>query len=158
MTTTTLDTLTHFINGEMTSGRNEKYGYVYNPSAGEKIATVPFASAEEVDETVQLAKQAQVSWVNTSVGKRVQVLFRFRELMVQHTDELAALIAKENGKTISDAKGEIGRGIESVDLAIGAPHILKGELYVNVGGEINVFSIKQLLGVVYCISSFKFPI
>ncbi|HLQ96547.1 MAG TPA: CoA-acylating methylmalonate-semialdehyde dehydrogenase [Pseudogracilibacillus sp.] len=158
MTTTTLDTLTHFINGEMTSGRNEKYGYVYNPSAGEKIATVPFASAEEVDETVQLAKQAQVSWGNTSVGKRVQVLFRFRELMVQHTDELAALIAKENGKTISDAKGEIGRGIESVDLAIGAPHILKGEHSVNVGGEINAFSMKQPVGVVSCISPFNFPI
>src|SRR5699024_3751982 len=120
MTTTTLDTLTHFINGEMTSGRNEKYGYVYNPSAGEKIATVPFASAEEVDETVQLAKQAHVAWRNTSVGKRVQVLFRFRQMMVKHTEEQSALIAKENRKTITDAKGEIGRGIESIELAIGA--------------------------------------
>src|SRR5699024_5395739 len=98
MTTTTLDTLTHFINGEMTTGKSDKYGYVYNPSKGEKIATVPFASVDEVDEAVQLAKKAQVSWGHTSVGKRVQVLFKFRQLMVEHTEELAELIAKENGK------------------------------------------------------------
>lgn len=153
-----MESLTHYINGEMAPGKSEKYGCVYNPSVGEKIATVPFASENEVDETIQLAKQAQVAWGEKSVGKRVDVLFNFRQLLVEHTEELAQLIAKENGKTISDAKGEIGRGIESVDLATGAPHILKGEHSVNVGGNINAFSMKQPLGVVTCISPFNFPI
>src|SRR5699024_245496 len=115
MTTTTLDTLTHFINGEMTTVKSDRYGYVYNPSEGEERATVPFASADGVDAAVELAKEAPVCLGNTSVGKRVQVLFKFRQLMVENTEEVAELIAKENGKTISDAKGEIGRGTESVD-------------------------------------------
>ncbi|MBP2076254.1 CoA-acylating methylmalonate-semialdehyde dehydrogenase [Oceanobacillus polygoni] len=158
MATLKLDTVTHYINGEKVKGNNDKYGYVYSPSTGQRIAAVPYASAEEVDETVQLAKKAAVKWAKTSVGKRVEVLFKFRQLLVENTDELAQLIGKENGKTISDAKGEISRGIESVDLAIGAPQILKGEHSVNVGGDINAYSMKQPLGVVTCISPFNFPV
>lgn len=158
MTTVTLETVKHYINGEKVEGKNGKFGYVYSPSTGQKIATVPYASAEEVDEAVQLAKVAASKWADTSVGKRVEVLFKFRQLLVEHTDELAQLIGKENGKTISDAKGEIGRGIESVDFAIGAPQILKGEYSVNVGGEINAYSMKQPLGVVTCIAPFNFPV
>ncbi|WP_068675137.1 CoA-acylating methylmalonate-semialdehyde dehydrogenase [Oceanobacillus sp. Castelsardo] len=158
MTTVTLDRLTHYINGKKVEGKNDLVGYVYSPSTGQKIATVPFASAEEVDETVQLAKEAQAKWAKVSVGKRIQVLFKFRQLLVENTEKLAIQIGKENGKTISDAKGEIARGIESVDLAIGAPDILKGEHSVNVGGEINAYSMKQPLGVVTCISPFNFPI
>ena len=157
METVTLETVTHYINGEKVEGKNGKFGYVYSPSTGQKIATVPYASAEEVDEAIQLAKVAASKWANTSIGKRVEVLFKFRQLLVEHTDEIAQLIGKENGKTISDAKGEISRGIESVDLAIGAPQILKGEHSVNVGGEINAYSMKQPLGVVTCISPFNFP-
>lgn len=158
MATVTLDTLTHYINGGKVRGKSDKFGYVYNPSNGQKIATVPYASAEEVDETVQLAKKAAAIWARTSVGKRIQVLFEFRQLLVENTDELAQLIGKENGKTISDAKGEISRGIEAVDFAIGAPQALKGEHSVNVGGEINAYSMKQPLGVVTCISPFNFPV
>ncbi|WP_156290957.1 CoA-acylating methylmalonate-semialdehyde dehydrogenase [Oceanobacillus salinisoli] len=158
MATVTLDTVTHYINGEKVKGKNDKFGYVYSPSSGQKIATVPYASAEEVEETVQLAKIASAKWAKTSVGKRVEVLFKFRQLLVENTEELAELIGKESGKTISDAKGEISRGIESVDLAIGAPQILKGEHSINVGGEINAYSMKQPLGVVTCISPFNFPV
>ncbi len=158
MATVTLDTVTHYINGEKVKGQNDKFGYVYTPSTGQKIAAVPYASDEEVDETIQLAKKAAAKWAKVSVGKRVEVLFKFRQLLVENTEELAQLIGKENGKTISDAKGEISRGIESVDLAIGAPQILKGEYSVNVGGEINAYSMKQPLGVVTCISPFNFPV
>lgn len=154
----TLDTVTHYINGEKVKGKNDRFGYVYSPSTGQKIATVPYASDEEVNETIQLAKKAAAKWAKTSVGKRVEVLFKFRQLLVENTEELARLIGKENGKTIPDAKGEISRGIESVDLAIGAPQILKGEHSVNVGGEINAYSMKQPLGVVSCISPFNFPV
>ncbi|UJL45583.1 CoA-acylating methylmalonate-semialdehyde dehydrogenase [Virgibacillus sp. NKC19-16] len=154
----TLDTVTHYINGEKVKGKNDRFGYVYSPSTGQKIATVPYASDEEVNGTIQLAKKAAAKWAKTSVGKRVEVLFKFRQLLVEHTEELARLIGKENGKTIPDAKGEISRGIESVDLAIGAPQILKGEHSVNVGGEINAYSMKQPLGVVTCISPFNFPV
>lgn len=158
MGTVTLDEVTHYINGQKVKGENDKFGYVYNPSTGQRIATVPYASIKEVDETVQLAKKAAERWGATSVGTRIQILFKFRELLVEHTEELAKLIGKENGKTISDAKGEIGRGIESVDLAIGAPHLIKGEHSVNVGGDINAYSMKQPLGVVTCISPFNFPV
>lgn len=158
MTTLKLDTVTHYINGEKVKGNNDKYGFVYSPSTGKRIAAVPYASSEEVDKTVQLAKNAAVKWAKTSVGKRVEIIFKFRQLLVENTDELAQLIGKENGKTISDAKGEISRGIESVDLAIGAPQILKGEHSVNVGGDINAYSMKQPLGVVTCISPFNFPV
>ncbi|WP_085993258.1 CoA-acylating methylmalonate-semialdehyde dehydrogenase [Oceanobacillus senegalensis] len=158
METVSVKSIPHYINGEKVEGTNSRFGFVYSPSTGEKIATVPFASKEEVNETVKLAKEAYKKWENTSVGKRVQVLHKFRQLLVENTDELARLIGKENGKTISDAKGEISRGIESVDLAIGAPHILKGEHSVNVGGDINSYSMKQPLGVVTCISPFNFPV
>lgn len=158
MTAITLGSLTHYINGKKVDGKSGKYGDVYNPSNGQKIATVPYASDKEVDETIQLAKKAQKVWGRTSVGKRVEILVKFRQLLVEHTDKLAQLIGKENGKTISDAKGEIGRGVESVDLAIGAPQLLKGEHSVNVGGDINAYSMKQPLGVVTCISPFNFPV
>lgn len=158
METVKLESIPHYINGEKVEGKSGRFGYVYSPSTGEKIATVPYATKEEVHETIRLAKVAYKKWANTSVGKRIEVLHRFRQLLVENTEEIARLIGRENGKTISDAKGEISRGIESVDLAIGAPHILKGEHSVNVGGEINAYSMKQPLGVVTCISPFNFPV
>lgn len=157
MSTTTVNELTHFINGEEVKGKSGNFGNVYNPSTGQKIAEVPFASTEEVNDTVKQAKEAAAAWAKVSIGKRVQVLFKFRQLLVENTDKLAEIIGKESGKTVSDAKGEIGRGIESVDLAIGAPQLLKGEHSVNVGGDINSYSMKQPLGVVTCISPFNFP-
>ncbi|MGJ9457427.1 CoA-acylating methylmalonate-semialdehyde dehydrogenase [Oceanobacillus sp. CF4.6] len=151
-------TVSHYINGQKVAGNSGKFGFVYSPSTGQKLAKVSYASPEEVDQSIALAKEAGAKWASTSIGKRVNILFKFRQLLVENTDKLANLIGKENGKTISDAKGEISRGIESVDLAIGAPHILKGEHSVNVGGKINAYSMKQPLGVVTCISPFNFPV
>ncbi|MBK5498376.1 CoA-acylating methylmalonate-semialdehyde dehydrogenase [Peribacillus sp. TH14] len=159
MTTIKNDTkkLTHFIGGEMKAGKSERFGNVYSPSTGEVINLCPYASVEDVNETVDVAHVAFTAWKNTSVGKRVEVIHRFRSLLVEETERLANIIGLENGKTIDDAKGEISRGIESVDFAINAPHMLKGEYSVNVGGNINAFSMKQPLGVVAAISPFNFP-
>ncbi|KON67776.1 methylmalonate-semialdehyde dehydrogenase [Peribacillus butanolivorans] len=159
MTTIKNDTkkLTHFIGGEMKAGKSERFGNVYSPSTGEVINLCPYASVGDVNETVDVAHAAFTAWKNTSVGKRVEVIHRFRSLLVEETERLANIIGLENGKTIDDAKGEISRGIESVDFAINAPHMLKGEYSVNVGGNINAFSMKQPLGVVAAISPFNFP-
>ena len=159
MTTTqnTVKTLNHFIGGVMTPGKSERFGNVYAPSTGELIGLCPLATTEEVNEAVEVAHTAFEKWKRISVGKRVEVLYRFRSLLVEETNRLAEIIGLESGKTISDAKGEVVRGIESVDLAINAPHLLKGEYSVNVGGNINSFSLKQPLGVVAAISPFNFP-
>jgi len=150
-------TLTHFIGGEMTPGKSQRFGNIYAPSTGELIGLCPLATTEEVNQAVEVAHAASQRWKKVSIGKRIEVLHRFRSLLVEETDRIAEMIGLESGKTISDAKGEIGRGIESVDLAINAPHLLKGEYSPNVGGNINSFSIKQPLGVVAAISPFNFP-
>lgn len=150
--------LTHFINGKKTNGSSGNYADVYNPSTGEVIAQVPLASREEVKQAIQLAKTAFPAWKKTSIGKRIEVLHRFRQLLVDRQDELIQVICEESGKTIDDAKGEIIRGIESVDMAISAPQLLKGEYSVNVGGDINAFSAKAPLGVVATIAPFNFPV
>ena len=150
--------LTHFIGGDMKEGTSGRFGKIYNPSTGEVTELVPLATVEEVNETITLAKKAFPAWKNTSIGKRMEVVLRFRNLLAQETDRLAEMIGLENGKTIADAKGEISRGIESVDLAFNAPHLLKGEYSVNVGGNINTYSVKEPLGVVAAISPFNFPV
>ncbi|WP_102692097.1 CoA-acylating methylmalonate-semialdehyde dehydrogenase [Rummeliibacillus pycnus] len=151
-------TLAHFINGEEVNGISSRYSEVFNPSTGEVIAQVPLATKEEVQNAIELAKKAFPGWKNTSIGKRVEVVYRFRQLLVERQEELIDLICEESGKTREDAKGEIVRGIESVDMAIAAPQMLKGEYSVNVGGNINAFSAKSPLGVVACIAPFNFPV
>jgi len=151
-------TLSHFINGNKTKGTSGSYSDVYNPSTGEIIAQVPLASREEVKQAIQIAKTAFPAWKKTSIGKRVEVLHRFRQLLIDRQDELIQVICEESGKTKEDAKGEIIRGIESVDMAISAPQLLKGEYSVNVGGDINAFSAKAPLGVVATIAPFNFPV
>lgn len=150
--------LTHFIGGEMTEGTSGRFGSVYNPTTGEVIAKVPLASAEETKAAIERAQAAFPAWRDLSVAKRAEVLLKFRNLLTDSMDELIQIICTESGKTIEDAKGEITRGIESVDLAIGAPHLMKGEYSVNVGGQINAYSAKYPLGVVAAISPFNFPI
>ncbi len=158
MKTEQIEKLTHFINGKKVEGKSNRYGDVYNPSLGVKIAEVPLASKEEVDEVITLAKQGFNEWSKVSVAKRMDVLRKFRDLLAKNTDKLAEIIGRENGKTIDDAKGEISRGIESVDFALSAPQLLKGEHSVNVGGDINAYSMHKPLGVVTCIAPFNFPI
>jgi len=153
-----MNKLYHFIGGEKVPGKSERYGSVYNPSTGEETSLCPYASTEEVNDAVEIADKAAKAWKEMSVGKRMEVFFKFRSLIVDATEELAIEIGKENGKTITDAKGEISRAIEAVDFAVNSPHLLKGEYSSNVGGNINAFSIKQPLGVVTCIAPFNFPV
>ncbi|WP_332645790.1 CoA-acylating methylmalonate-semialdehyde dehydrogenase [Lysinibacillus sp. 54212] len=150
--------LTHFINGKAVDGKSGRYGDVSNPSTGEIIAKVPLASVEEAREAIEAAKTAFPAWRDTAVAKRAEIVMRFRNLLTENMDRLIELICTESGKTKEDAKGELTRGLESVDLAIGAPHLLKGEYSVNVGGQINAYSAKYPLGVVAAISPFNFPI
>ena len=150
--------LHHYVNGEKVAGKSGNYASVYNPSKGEEIARVPLATREEVSEAIATAKAAFKGWRNTSVGKRVEILHRFRQLLVENEQELTELICTESGKTREDAKGEITRGLESVDMATAAPQMLKGEYSVNVGGHINAFSRKDALGVVGTIAPFNFPV
>ena len=150
--------LTHFISGEMVEGTSGRFGSVYNPTTGEVIAKVPLASKEETRTAIDQAQAAFAKWRDTSVAKRAEVVLKFRNLLTENIDELLQIICRESGKTIEDARGEITRGIESVDLAIGAPHLVKGEYSVNVGGDINAYSAKYPLGVVAAISPFNFPI
>lgn len=150
--------LGHFINGEIVPGKSGQFSDVFNPSSGSVIARVPIATKAEVQEAIAIAKAAFPAWRALSVGKRVEIVMKFRQLMTENMDELIDMICTESGKTIEDAKGEITRGIESVDLAINAPHLLKGEYSVNVGGYINAYSTKAPLGVVAAISPFNFPV
>ncbi|MEK4423826.1 CoA-acylating methylmalonate-semialdehyde dehydrogenase [Solibacillus sp. FSL K6-1523] len=157
-TTQAVKVLTHFIGGEMVEGTSNRFGDVYNPSTGEVIAKVPLATAEETHQAIETAQKAFPEWRDLSVGKRADIILKFRNLLTENQDQLTQIICTESGKTVDDAKGEITRALESVDLAIGAPHLVKGEYSVNVGGQINAYSAKYPLGVVAAISPFNFPI
>ncbi|MCM3719827.1 CoA-acylating methylmalonate-semialdehyde dehydrogenase [Fictibacillus phosphorivorans] len=150
--------LTHFIGGKRINGKSGRFSEVFNPATGEVIAKVPLASKEEVKEAVNHAKAAFPAWRNLTVAKRAEVVINFRGLLVKNKDKIIELICTESGKTEEDALGEITRGLESVDLAINAPHLMKGEYSVNVGGQINAYSAKYPLGVVTAISPFNFPL
>ncbi len=158
VTNTEVKELGHFINGTIVPGKSGQFSDVYNPSLGTVIARVPIASKEETQQAIATAKAAFPAWRALSVGKRTEIVLKFRQLMTERADELIELICTESGKTKEDAKGEITRGLESVDLAINAPHLLKGEYSVNVGGNINAYSTKAPLGVVAAISPFNFPV
>ncbi|MGE7986037.1 CoA-acylating methylmalonate-semialdehyde dehydrogenase [Lysinibacillus fusiformis] len=153
-----IKTLTHFIGGQLVDGRSGRFGSVYNPTTGDVIAKVPLATVEETKEAIEQAQAAFPLWRDTSVAKRAEIVLKFRNLITENMEDLLQIICTESGKTLEDAKGEITRGLESVDLAIGAPHLMKGEYSVNVGGQINAYSAKYPLGVVAAISPFNFPI
>ncbi|XQZ28142.1 CoA-acylating methylmalonate-semialdehyde dehydrogenase [Arthrobacter sp. NyZ413] len=158
--TTTLETLTinHFIDGEFSAGTGSATKPVYNPATGQVTAELRLASREDLDRTVAIAKKAAESWGDISLAKRTAVLFKFRELVASHVDELAALITAEHGKVLSDAKGEIGRGLEVIEYACGVPTLLKGEYSDQVSTGIDVFSFREPVGVVAGITPFNFPV
>ncbi|WP_163102815.1 CoA-acylating methylmalonate-semialdehyde dehydrogenase [Peribacillus alkalitolerans] len=150
--------LTHFIDGKLIPGNSGRFSEVFNPATGEVIAKVPLANAEEVKDAIKQAEAAFPAWRDISVAKRAEIVLEFRNLLKKNKDKVIELICTESGKTEEDALGEITRGLESVDLAINAPHLMKGEYSVNVGGQINAYSAKYPLGVVAAISPFNFPI
>jgi malonate-semialdehyde dehydrogenase (acetylating)/methylmalonate-semialdehyde dehydrogenase len=149
--------LSHWINGVEVAGRSGRFGKVFNPSTGEAIGQVPFANAAELEECVRVARAAFESWSAQTPLRRARVLFRFRQLLEEASDELAAVISREHGKTLADAKGEVTRGLEVVEFACGIPDLLKGEFSENVGTGIDAFSLRQPLGVVAGITPFNFP-
>ncbi len=149
--------ITHFINGSFWSGTAERHGEVFNPATGEVTGQVDFASLAVVDEAVSAAKAAFDSWHKTSLSRRSQVLFAFRELLNARKGDVAALITAEHGKVLSDALGEVTRGLEVVEFACGIPHLLKGGYSESVSTGVDVYSIRQPLGVVGIISPFNFP-
>ena len=147
----------HFINGKRVAATGGRTQEVLNPSTGTAQAVVPLASAAEVDAVIAKAAAAQKAWAAQNPQKRARVLMRFVDLVNQNMDELAELLAIEHGKTTPDAKGDIQRGLEVVEFAIGIPHLLKGEFTENAGTGVDVYSMRQPLGVVAGITPFNFP-
>uniref|UniRef100_UPI00404B7A57 CoA-acylating methylmalonate-semialdehyde dehydrogenase n=1 Tax=Candidatus Planktophila sp. TaxID=2175601 RepID=UPI00404B7A57 len=149
--------ITHWINGSLDSKKPERTGDIYNPATGKVTGTVAFANAATVDSAVSAATAAFVEWRHSSLTKRTQVLFAFRELVQQNKEKIAALITAEHGKVLSDAAGEVTRGLEVVEFACGIPHLLKGGFSEEVSTGVDVYSIRQALGPVAIISPFNFP-
>jgi malonate-semialdehyde dehydrogenase (acetylating)/methylmalonate-semialdehyde dehydrogenase len=147
----------HFIGGKEVKGRSGRSGDVFNPNTGEVQATVAFAQQSEVEDAIGVAKSAQPAWGRTNPQRRARVLFKFLELVQKEFDELARLLSSEHGKTFADAKGDIQRGLEVVEFACGIPHLLKGEYSESAGSGIDLFSLRQPLGVVAGITPFNFP-
>ncbi len=148
----------HWIDGKPYVGSQDATAPIYNPATGEVVANVAVATAPEVEAAITSAAAAFAIWSQYSLAKRSAVLFRFRELLVEHTDELAEIVTREQGKVFSDAKGEVGRGLEVVEFACGIPQLLKGEYSEQAATGIDVFSFRQPLGVVAGITPFNFPV
>ena len=147
----------HFIGGKHVAGTSGRFADVYHPSTGAVQARVALATKAELRAAVENAKAAQIGWGATNPQRRARVLMKFLELANREYDSLAALLASEHGKTIPDAKGDIQRGLEVVEFAIGIPHLIKGEYSDSAGTGIDVYSMRQPLGVVAGITPFNFP-
>jgi malonate-semialdehyde dehydrogenase (acetylating) / methylmalonate-semialdehyde dehydrogenase len=147
----------HFVNGRFAAGRSGRTQPVFNPATGEQSGTVPLASQAEVNEAVEAARRAFPKWAATPPLRRARILSRFLRLLEENVDALAAAITAEHGKVLSDAQGEVTRGIEVVEFATGAPQLLKGEVTENVGTRVDSHSLRQPLGVVAGITPFNFP-
>jgi malonate-semialdehyde dehydrogenase (acetylating)/methylmalonate-semialdehyde dehydrogenase len=149
--------ITHWIDGRRIEGTSGRSGPVYNPATGEQSGEVDFASVEEVDAAVQAAKRAFESWRTVSLSRRTELFFRIRELFHQHAEDIAKLLTLEHGKVLSDAKGEVARGLEVIEFCCGIPELLKGSYSEQASTGIDVYSIRQPHGVVAGITPFNFP-
>jgi malonate-semialdehyde dehydrogenase (acetylating) / methylmalonate-semialdehyde dehydrogenase len=149
--------ISHWIDGQRVEGTSGRNGPVYNPATGVQSGEVDFASVDEVDAAVQAARRAFTTWRTMSLSRRTELFFRIRELFHDHSDDLARLLTLEHGKVFSDAKGEIARGIEVIEYCCGIPELLKGSYSEQASTGIDVYSIRQPLGVVGGITPFNFP-
>jgi len=150
-------TIQNAINGVLQTSNSARTQPVFNPATGEAIATLPLSTLDEINAAVAAAKKAFPAWSNTTPMKRARVMFKFKQLLDEHADELAREISREHGKVHDDALGEVARGIDCVDFACGIPQLLKGEFSRNVGPNIDTHSDRQPLGVVAGITPFNFP-
>ena len=155
---TDLDTITHYINGAKVDTRSGRHADVFNPAMGEPCARVALGTSEDVDAAVAAAAAAFPSWAATPALTRARVLFKYLQLCQEHTDDFAAMLTREHGKTFADAKGEVARGIEMVEFAVGIPQMLKGEFTDQIARGIDAWSMRQPLGVVAGITPFNFPV
>jgi malonate-semialdehyde dehydrogenase (acetylating)/methylmalonate-semialdehyde dehydrogenase len=149
--------IAHWIDGQRVEGRSGRSGPVYNPALGVQTGEVDFASVEEVDAAVQAAKRAFESWRTFSLSRRTELFFRIRQLVHEHSEDIARFLTLEHGKVLSDAKGEVARGLEVIEYCCGIPELLKGEFSEQASTGIDVYSIRQPLGVVAGITPFNFP-
>ncbi len=150
-------TVSHWIGGRLAAGTSGRSGVVWNPATGEPAAKVDFASVEEVDAAVEIAGRAFTEWRATPLSRRSEVLFRLRELVDANRRQLAEIITSEHGKTLPDAMGEVARGLENIEFACGVPNLLKGGFSEQASRGIDVYQLRQPLGVVAGITPFNFP-
>src|SRR4030081_2545933 len=150
-------TIGHFIGGREVKGSSGRFADVFEPMTGDVQAQVALASKAEMRAAVENAKAAQVEWGATNPQRRDRVMMKFLELAQRDYDKLADLLAREHGKTVPDAKGDIQRGLEVVEFACGIPHLMKGEYTEGAGPGIDIYSMRQPLGVVAGITPFNFP-
>src|ERR1700684_4161208 len=149
--------ITHFIDGASVAGTSGRFGDIFNPNTGEVQAKVALASVKEVDTAVASAVRAQQHWALVNPQRRARVMFDFKRLVEANMDELAEMLSSEHGKVIADSKGDIQRGLEVIEFACGIPHVLKGEYTEGAGPGIDVYSMRQPLGVAAGITPFHFP-
>jgi len=147
----------HLINGKATEGRSGRFSDVFDPNTGQVQAKVALATAQEMDEAIRIAAEAQPAWAATNPQRRARVLFEFKRLVEANMQPLAELLSSEHGKVVADAKGDIQRGLEVIEFACGIPHALKGEYTEGAGPGIDVYSMRQALGVCAGITPFNFP-
>lgn len=149
--------ISHFIDGQRVPGRSGRYADVFDPNSGQVQARVALASGGELDAAIASAARAQPAWAAMNPQRRARVMFNFKHLLEKHMDELAHLLSSEHGKVIADAKGDIQRGLEVIEFVCGIPHLLKGDYTQGAGPGIDVYSMRQPLGVVAGITPFNFP-
>ncbi|MDE3044418.1 MAG: CoA-acylating methylmalonate-semialdehyde dehydrogenase [Acidobacteriota bacterium] len=151
-----MQSIPHFVDGARLEGADELP--VRNPATGEIIAYAPIATDELINDVVARAREAWHTWRDSSLSRRTQILFAFRQLLVEHDDELAAIITREHGKTLADAKGELARGLENVEYACGVSEHLKGDFSDQVAEGVDVHSVREPVGVVVAVTPFNFPV
>ncbi len=152
-----MNLIQHFVDGRVFKGTSKRSGKVFNPATGEQSSEVSFATTNDVNKTVSVAKKAFLNWSQKTPLFRARVLFKFKELIEKNSDELTKIIVSEHGKVYEDAKGSLTRGLEVVEFACGIPQLLKGEFTENVGTNVDSWSMRQPLGVCAGITPFNFP-
>jgi len=154
---TEIKIINHWIDGNFQPSASDRFGNIYNPATGAVIAKLPMGGAADLETAVKSARHAFHSWSTTSITKRAQLMFKFKELLELHRDELVDIISLEHGKVIPDAAGSLQRGIEVVEFACGIPHLLKGEFSEQVGTGVDCYSMRQPIGVCAGVTPFNFP-
>src|SRR5882724_1807112 len=145
------------VGGKWTRPNTTSFGPVYNPSTGQTIGRVPMCGAKEVDEAVSAALKAFPSWSSTPVMKRAAILFKYREIMNAHFDELVQLVTRENGKTLEESKGDVRRGLEVIEFCCGVAQLSKGESLPQIADELDAVTMREPIGVCAGITPFNFP-